>query len=153
MKVGAIIVVLLLLALAYYYFVVIKGEKDLSFTGYADNEVLAYLNDQLLTSANDWTKRFSWQGRARSGDRLVFVVKNVAGPGGFICSVKWGELVVYSGPSTFQTTSSVGTCGEGNVRAWWNSVDMSGLEQAKWIWGNNCVDQNPTINTFTYVLP
>ena len=158
MNIGAIVVVLLLLALAYYYFTVVKAPKPLSVSGYADNEITVFLNEERLLLANDWTKKFNWQGQAKSGDKLVLVVRNIGGPGGLVCAINWDGKVTYSSPSSFQTAGPVGTCSENDVKSWWSAASLSGMEQAKWIWESGCVDNaasatNPVSIAFTYVLP
>jgi hypothetical protein len=168
MKGTTIIAILLLIAIAYYYFVVIKkpeeakkpeDTKTLKVEGYADDQLTLLLNNSTVATANDWKKKFIYLGKAKTGDTLKFIVHNTGGPGGFICTINWNGQMIYSNPSTFQSTTPAGVCDESNVRAWWSGAEnLSSMGNAKWIWGNNCVDlsassTNPAINTFTYVLP
>lgn len=158
MKASVIIAVVILLLIAYYFLVANKTPQPLSVFGYADNDVTLLLNDEKLLYVNDWTKRFKWDGMAKSGDKLSLVVRNLGDQAGLVCALNWNGKMIYSDPSTFQTTTPVNSCSDTLVARWSQAVTLTGMEQAKWIWGNGCVDgsaspSNPVVNTFTYVLP
>jgi hypothetical protein len=153
MNSSAIIVVVLVLLIAYYLYT--KRSKPLILTGYADNEIVAYLDDQVIFTNTDWTKKFNWTGEAKSGDTIKFVVKNTGGPAGLVCMLNFDGQVAYSNPSMFQTNEPMNACNASDVSRWWSAASLTGMEQAKWIWTGTCADAwpNTKTNTFNYVLP
>lgn len=151
MNIAAVIIVLILLV-AYYMYA--TRLKPLTITGYADDEVSAYLNDTLLFLNKGWNKKFTWTGEAKSKDNLKFVVKNIGGSGGLVCMLDFDGQVAYSNPTMFQSTEAINKCPPGGVNSWWRENSLDGMEQAEWIWTGSCVDRlSVKTNTFNYVLP
>jgi hypothetical protein len=158
MKVAIIAVVIVLILIAYYLLTRSKAYYPLSVYGHADNEVTLFLNGASILKSIDWVSRFKWDGTASPGDKLTLEVTNIGEQAGLVCAINWNGKIIYSDPKTFQTNKPVEACGDALVSKWAKYVKLNGMEQAKWIWSNGCIDgnasrTNPVVNTFTYILP
>jgi hypothetical protein len=150
-----IIIICVLLLVAYYVLVLKKPKsKPILIYGYADDKVTLSINDQYTGLSAKWPTPFRYQGEAKSGDVISFIVENTDGPGGFICNIEWNGIIMKSNPTMFKTTNPVNICNAADSSKWWGNADLTNLKESNWLWSGNCNDTGASsTKTFTVILP